>query len=378
MVEQIYTDFMTALREDDGERAIALADEYLEVLSAQTGVDIAREVAVRRYLIQGVTQDGREATARTVIEAGEQTRQLRAQSGALVQALASGQLDFERGADIVEELIDVQETLDSAYEELRADGALEQVGPILVADSDSSLEVQKAADETTRERGPNSGNRNASRGAGNGGGPPTGTVVETSATVVVRNAGGEAATDLDVDIDVDETPLSGVDVTPATISEIGPDEQVELIVEVPRSNPSGRYTLTIQVGSGADGVSESIQVIVADKQQYVEDAIESLEDLRDVFEGIEQEVNRSMRSFLRITNRSRRDLETVRDGLDDGSLGARRANQELFSTKQGLSGLPSKIETLAMLSDAERASLKSEVDAVVDSVERAIGAGIEH
>lgn len=378
MVEQIYKDFLTALREDDGERAIALADEYLEVLSSQTSVDIAREVAARRHLIQGVTRDDHEVTARTVIEAGEQTRQLRAQSGALVQALASGQLDFERGADIVEELIDVQETLDSAYEELRADGALEQAGPILVADSDSSLEVQKAADETTRRRGPGSGNRNAGRGAGNGGGPPTGTVVETSATVVVRNAGGEAATDLDIDVDVDETPLSGVNVIPATVSEIGPDEQVELTVEVSRSNPAGRYTLTIQIGSGADGVSESMQVIVADKQRYVEDAITSLEDLRDVFEGIGQETDRSMRSFLRITNRSRRDLEAVRDGLEDGSMDAKRANQELFSTKQGLSGLPSKIETLAVLPSAERASLTSEVDAVVDSVERAIGAGIEH
>ncbi|RQH01911.1 hypothetical protein [Natrarchaeobius oligotrophus] len=376
MVEQIYTDFLTALREDDGEQAIALADEYLEVLSAQTGVDIAREVAARRYLTQGITQDDRETTARTVIEAGEQTRQLRAQSGALVHALASGQLDFERGANITEELIDVQETLDSAYEELRADDALEQVGPILVADSDSSLEVQKAVDETTRGRGPNSGNGNPNRGGGNGGGPPTGTVVETSATVVVRNAGGEAATDLDVD--VDETPLSGVDVRPATVSEIGPDEQAELTVEVSRSNPAGRYTLTIQIGSGADGVSESIQVIVADKQRYVEDAITSLEDLRDVFEGIGQETDRSMRSFLRITNRSRRDLETVRDDLDDGSMDAKGANQELFSTKQGLSGLPSKIETLAMLSGAERASLTSEVDAIVDSIERAMGAGIEH
>lgn len=376
MVEQIYTDFLTALRQGDGERAITLADEYLEVLSAQTSVDIAREVAARRYLIQGVTRDEHKATARTVIEAAEQTRQLRAQSGTLVQALASGQLDFERGADIVEKLIGVQETLDSAYEELRADGALEQVGSILVADSDSSLEVQKAADETTRGRGPDSGNRNADRGAGNGGGPPTGTVVETSATVVVRNAGGEAVTDLDVD--VDETPLSSIDVTPANISEVGPDEQAELTVEVPRSNPSGRYTLTLQIGSGADGVSESIQVVVADKQWYVKDAIESLEDLRDVFEGIRQEADRSMRSFLRITNRSRRDLEAVRDGLDDGSLDAKRANQELFSTKQGLSGLPSKIETLAELSATERASLTSEVDTIVDSVERAIAAGIKH
>lgn len=373
MTNQIYISFSNALQQENGGEAIDLADSYLDELSDQTAIDTAREAAAQRLLNREPISQEITNKARDVFETAKTTRQLRAENATLVQALSRGQLDFEAGAAKVDELASAQETLDSAFQDLKDSGGLDALGPLLIADGEGLLEIQKESVHTdSKQNKPNSSSKKR-KNSGKSTGPPTGSVVKTEATLKIRNVGGTVAEDLDVF--VSETPLSGVTVEPSTIKSIEPDSETTLEITVDRDNPAGRYGLTVQVGSGRIGVSDGIQIVVADKQHYVDNAISKIRELKDVFEAVESETNRSLRSVYAILNKSLDDLEEVTAGLQDGSLSSKHANQQMFSAKQRLNGLSVQISGLKPLSGAEKASLQSEVSGLTDVIERGIAAG---
>jgi hypothetical protein len=394
MAEDIYTEFADAMRSGDRQRASELADEFIDILSEQTDIDVAYETAANRLLSNGVVSGRASTLAMEVIESANEARQLRTELGSSIQALDNENLDTTAVADKVKETKSVQSDIEESYRKLRKTSDISDLGPILVTSSSGVLEVQADSTETSHKSDDKSGNGNNSgsdssggnggKGSGKGSGngndsksssrtPHEGTVLDTKATVSVRNVGGTAGEQLSVTTD---TELSTYSVSPQQIGTLPAGEEEKLTVTVGRDNNPGRSRLTLDINGVKTGTTESLSVVVADKQQYVDNAITSLGTLEEAFENLNSESNRSLRSFLKTVRKSLQNLRELQSQLTDGTVSAKQANQRIFVSKQQISSLEKKLDSLKFLSGGKRATLKSRIESIIETLSRAIEAGI--
>jgi gas vesicle protein len=404
MVEEIYGEFADAVRSGDHQRASDLADEFIDVLSRQTEIDVARATAANSLLGDSVLSQETSSLAGDVVEEISQARQLRAQVGTSIQALGSGQLKTEEVGAIVEQLASVQSNINESYRQLRETQEITELDSILVSSGPDILEVQTASEEVEddssdeseqrsgatgngdseskggngnrggngRGNGNRGGNSNDTAKSENSGGPHSGIAVEPTAEIIVRNVGGVAAERVGLSVD---TQLTNVSVDPARLEEIEGGSEETVKISVGQENKPGRYELALNIGGGSTGTTESFPVVIVDKERYIGDAIQSLESLERTFEELNANSNRSLRSFLKTIRRSIRRLRDVKKQLANETISTKRANQEIFPVTQQLEGLAKQVSSLRFLSGGKRAKLKSEIKAVVETLDRSLEAG---
>lgn len=346
MAEQIYTEFLEALEAEDGERAAELAEQLVGLLETKTDADLARQLVAKEVLANDATGSDARTQANTVLRRTNRLRELRSEIALAVDALVEGQFDFDRAAASASDLRDVRNETDTAYDALRASDAVSKLDPLLSVTGGETTVVPRSGDN--------------------------GTDTESSVTeLTVRNVGGTPTAELPVTV---ETTLDGLQ-TPETVGPVHPGERQRLPISVVGATTTGRFDVTVQVGSGAVGGVASFDVVVAATGEYLADALRLLTAFRDRLVSTASEFDGSLRSSITDTESVIGTLETINTGLENGSVSTEEANTALADAVETLRVVSNRLATKQSLSDGRRTALRSQLAGVIDTLERAVGAG---
>lgn len=338
----VLQDFRTAVANGNESRAVELGPQVTDVLGDRTDREISIETAARFVLNEADVSGSTKELARQLVEQIVEAGKHRSELSLVLLGLAAGRFDRDTALDVIDGVIEIQSTIDETAAEFRETDAAKNLKPILLLIAPDKLEIPKGKTRT--------------------------------ATITVENTGGTPAERVTIDL---ESELNNVAITPAQIDLIDAGESITVELEAVGTDGSGQFSLRMiaeATNSAIDAVP--IQVIIVTKNNYVEEAVNKLNDLQEHIEALSEELRRPIRPFNNIINRIQRELEELSTQLEAGEISEQEADQRINDIQQQLNGLRGLLSSLQQIEEGQRASLQNDVDVIEETLETAQEAAI--